>query len=241
MTEWIDHFDGPAGSAPDPNIWVPKVEVRSDELQCYTARQRNVCLDGSSNLKITALYEPGCTACGSGKTRDWSSARLDTRGKKQWQYGKIEARIKLPKAVGSWGAFWGVGYPGSWPAAGEIDILEYPQQDAKKQLKMHQGLHSDAVSDGSHCSWGGHDQSATTPWYQDWHLYAINWVENKIEWLIDGKVVWTVTPQYKTTCKWEFNRPFGLLLNVAVGGWGGTPNKAEYPAAMLVDYVKVTQ
>jgi beta-glucanase (GH16 family) len=233
---FTDEFTGPAGAPPNPSVWAAKTELRSGELECYTARPVNVSLNGAGQLAITARRETN-TLCG--KQRDYTSGRIDTRGKRTWQYGTVEARIKLPDALGAWPAFWAVGYPGTWPAAGEIDMLEYPESSPSRQLKAHQGLHAD-TSSGAHCSYGGHDQTALVPWWLDWHVYAIDWRKDVIEWFIDGVRVWRVTPGYKPGCHWQFNRPFGLLLNVAVGGWGGTPISSQFPAVMLVDWVRVT-
>ena len=233
-----DGFEGPAGAPPDPAVWAVKTGGRwmnggTPELQCYTRRPENVSQDGLGHLVITARYEPSNTYCSDGPN-DYTSARLDTRGVRAFRYGRIEARIKLPTAAGSWAAWWMVGASGSSPAAGEIDILEYRPGPAP--AAAHHAIHADRT-DGAH--W---QQSADTlgTWAGGWHVYGIDWRRDRIAFQVDGVTTWTRTAADKPADgRWRFNQPFGLLLNVAVGNWGGTPDPAQFPAAMLVDWVRV--
>jgi beta-glucanase (GH16 family) len=237
---WSDEFDGPAGAPPDPAAWSMMtgghwMNGGSPELQCYTKRPENVSQNGLGQLRITARYEPGSTYC-SGETNDYTSARLDTRPLNGFTYGRIEARIQLPAAAGSWPAWWLVGSTGTWPSAGEIDILEYRHGPAPGAA--HQAIHSSTTS-------GGHWQVSTDvsgTWTAGWHRYGIDWSKDRIDFQIDGVTRWTRTPaNLPAGVNWPFNRSFGLLLNVAVGNWGGTPDPAQFPAEMLVDWVRVDQ
>ena len=234
---WSDEFDGPAGAPPDPGVWRLRTGGRWRhggrlELQCYTQRPENVSQDGLGHLVITARYEPGNSYCADGPN-DYTSARLDTRGLKTFRYGRIEARIKLTTAPGAWPAWWMVGATGSWPAGGEIDILEYRPGPAPEAA--HHAVHADTTD-------GAHWQQSTNvlgAWADAWHTYGIDWRPDRIAFLIDGAVSWTRSAATAPAdARWPFNQPFNLLLNVAVGNWGGSPDPAQFPAAMLVDWVR---
>jgi beta-glucanase (GH16 family) len=236
--DWSDEFDGAAGAPPDPAVWSIKTGGRwmnggTAELQCYTRRPENVRQDGLGHLVISARYEPGNTYCADGPT-DYTSARLDTRGLTTFRYGRIEARIKLPTAAGSWPAWWMAGATATWPASGEIDILEHRPGPAP--AVAHLAIHADTTS-------GDHWQQSTDvlgAWEGAWHTYGIDWRRDRIAFLIDGAPTWTCTAAtVPAGATWRFNQPFGLLLDVAVGNWGGPPDPAQYPADMLVDWVRV--
>jgi beta-glucanase (GH16 family) len=233
-----DGFNGPAGAAPNPATWRLRTQEPGGELECYTQRAENVAQDGNGHLRIVARHDDACPS-----SRTWTSGKADTRGLKTWQYGRVEARIKLGSAIGSWPAFWTVGDPGTWPEAGEIDMLEYPQPDTARQMRAHQAMHANTTSSTTaDCGWHSHDETASTPWHSDWHVYGMDWKRDRVEFLIDGRVVWSQTPlTMPGTCVWQFNRPHGLILNVAVGGWGGTPDTSQFPSEMLVDWVQVRQ
>jgi beta-glucanase (GH16 family) len=237
---WSDEFDGPEGAPPDPATWALRTGGRWRhsgrlELQCYTKRPENVSQDGLGHLRITARSEPASTYCADGPN-DYTSARLDSRRLKTFQYGRIEARIKLPTAAGAWPAWWMAGATGTWPASGEIDILEHRP-----------GLEPDAAY---HALLG--DRTSGTHWSQratvtgvgggEWHTYGIDWTKDRIDFQVDGVTTWTRSPaDIPADANWPFDDAFGLLLNVAVGNWGGTPDPAQFPAAMLVDWVRVDQ
>jgi beta-glucanase (GH16 family) len=235
-----DEFARPAGTPPDPATWDVKTGGRwmnggEPELQCYTARPENVGHDGLGHLAITARYEPGNAFCADGPN-DYTSARLDTRGLRTFRYGRIEARIKLPTAAGSWPAWWMAGAVGTWPAAGEIDILEY--RPGAAPAAAHHAIHADDA-DGAHWQ---QSFDALGAWTGGWHVFGVERRRDRITFRIDGAPTWTRTPaDMPAGGRWPFNEPFGLLLNVAVGNWGGTPVPAHYPATMLVDWVRVTR
>lgn len=234
-----DEFDGPAGAPPDPATWAMKTGGRwmngdEPELQCYTQRPENVSQDGLGHLAITARYEPGTTSCADGPN-DYTSARLDTRGLRTFGFGRVEARIQLPTAAGSWPALWMLGATGTWPAAGEIDILEYRPGPAPGTA--HHAIHADSAGD---VHW---QQTFNAPgdWSGGWHVFGVDRRRDRLVFEVDGVTTWTRTAaDMPAGGRWRFNGPFGLLLNVAVGNWGGTPDPEQYPATMLVDWVRVT-
>ncbi|MGH2944707.1 MAG: glycoside hydrolase family 16 protein [Solirubrobacteraceae bacterium] len=207
------------------------------ELQCYTTRPENISHDGHGHLKITARYERASTFC-TDVRNDYTSARIDTSGKQRFRYGTIEARMRLPGGVGTWPAFWMLGdtYPEleQWPDAGEIDILE---ARGSEPTKAHHALHGETYG-GVH--WQRSTDTVGTDWTAGWHVYGIRWSENRIDYQIDGVTRYTLTPaDIPADAPWVFNKEFHILLNVAVGDWGGRPKPADYPRELLVDWVRV--
>jgi beta-glucanase (GH16 family) len=239
---WGDEFNGPAGSQPSTADWRYMGGGswgNGAELQCYTRRPANVSHDGAGNLAITARYELGWPCLDP--TTNYTSARLDTGGRHEFGYGRLEARIKLPHAAaGVWPAFWtlgsdyrdgGFGGSSSWPQCGEIDILEWLGRNPS-EARLHLHGQPDAVGD-----WGP-GTSVPGSWAQTWHTYAVDRQPGRIDFFVDGKTVWSQTEADAPEGAWDFDKPMYMLLNVAVGGWAGTPTPAAYPASMLVDYVR---
>ncbi|HXI44139.1 MAG TPA: glycoside hydrolase family 16 protein [Candidatus Limnocylindrales bacterium] len=234
---WSDEFDGPAGTAPDPNKWVFDLGAGgwgNQELENYTSGHENSYLDGAGNLVIIARE------AGPGQ---YTSARLKTLSKFAVKYGRIEARMKLPAGQGMWPAFWMMGVDAAtagWPQCGEIDIME---NIGREPFIVHATVHGPGYS-GS----GGITQSYKLPDAQafaaDYHIFATEWSQNNIEFLVDGHLYHTVTPAaLPTGAPWVFQHPFFLLLNLAVGGsWPENPDTTTvFPQQMLVDYVRVYQ
>jgi len=231
---WSDEFDGPAGSAPDTTKWMHDLGASgwgNQELENYTDSRDNSYLDGSGNLVIEARQpSPG----------HYTSARLKTQTKFAVEYGKIEARIKLPAGQGIWPAFWMLGAGGGWPQSGEIDIME---NIGREPAIVHGTVHGPGYSGGK-----GITESYTLPDNQrfaaDYHVFAAEWSQNSIQFFVDGHLYHTVTPaSLPKDTTWVFDHPFFLLLNVAVGGsWPGDPDAtSSFPQKMLVDYVRVYQ
>jgi beta-glucanase (GH16 family) len=239
---WADEFNGPAGSQPSTADWRYASGGRwggGSELQCYTGRPANISQDGAGNLAITARYEPGYSCTDA--TNNYTSARIDTGGRHRFGYGRLEARIKLPHAaVGVWPAFWtlgsdyrdgGFGGSSSWPQCGEIDILEWL---GRSPSYAHFHLHGQPDAGGD---WGP-GIGVPGSWAQTWHTYAVDRQPGQIDFLVDGETVWTQRRGDASEGAWDFDKPMYVLLNVAVGGWAGTPTPESYPASMLVDYVR---
>ena len=239
-----DEFD--VNGTPDPTMWnlvegdgtaegIPG--WGNNELQTYTARTENVTVQNGV-LIITADKE---SYQGSGYT----SARLTTKGLFQQQYGRFEARIKLPTGKGIWPAFWLLGDDEngtlSWPQVGEIDIMEYlgdaptvvlgtihgPNYSGANAITKEYEILNDRFDNG-------------------FHIFGIEWSPNAINYYVDGDLYQSITPETvreKTngTGEWVFNRPFYIILNIAVGGnLPGSPNEnTVFPQRMLVDYVRV--
>ncbi len=248
---WQDEFNTPAGTRPDPAKWTADPGTgHNNELQYYTDND-NVSTDGAGHLVIEARKRatPG-TSCptdpltGSG-TCQYTSARINTGNKFEFTYGRVEARIKVPKGNGLWPAFWMMGADfldgRPWPYNGEIDIMEILGKDVKTSYST---VHAPAYNGG-----GGIGAPYKLPgdadYSDDFHVWAAHWDSKGIVYSLDGRTVLTLDKARieQTRGPWVFDHPFYLILNLAVGGdWPGPPDASTpFPARMLVDYVRVYQ
>lgn len=238
---WSDEFDGPDGAAPDPAKWTV-IENGSgfgnQELEYYTSRPSNVHLEGG-NLVITARKE---TYTGpDGVTREYTSGRLQTSGHFDQQYGRFEARIKIPKGQGLWPAFWMLGSDFDlvhWPDCGEMDIME---NIGAEPGQVHGSLHGPGYSGGRPLT-GIYTLPGSAQFGDAFHVFAMEWDPGSIRFYVDGVLYETQTIDSVPAGKrWVFNHPFFILFDLAVGGfWPGDPSTAtRFPATMLVDYVRV--
>ncbi len=238
---WSDEFNGTDGSAPDASKWAIQTGGNgwgNNELEYYTARPQNVQVSGG-NLVITAIKEDYTGT--DGVTQHYTSARVQTKGLFSQTYGRFEARIKIPKGQGMWPAFWMLGSDidtNPWPACGEIDIME---NIGKEPAIVHGSIHGPGYAPGNVTA------SYTIPTgalSDDYHLYAVEWEAQQIRFYIDSTLYATFAPSnLPSGSPWEFNKPFFVLLNLAVGGdWPGNPDATtQFPQQMLVDYVRVYQ
>lgn len=231
---WSDDFDGIAGTSPDNTKWVFDIGAGgwgNSELQNYTNRPSNVQLDGDGKLVITARSE----AFGGAY---FTSARIKTKDLFAQAYGRFEARIKTPHGPGIWPAFWMLGADidtKPWPRCGEIDIME---QRGQQPSITHGTLHGPGYSGGNSI---GKAYALTDGRFDtDYHIYAVEWGEDYIDFFVDNYLYQRLTPA-DVTGEWVYNKPFYLLLNVAVGGnFVGFPTSGTpFPQSMFVDYVKV--
>jgi beta-glucanase (GH16 family) len=234
-----DEFEGPAGSLPDTTKWSFALGGGgwgNGELQLYTDRPDNAALDGQGNLVITARAE---TTPQTGFT----SARLTSKGKFQQQYGRFEARLKLPAGRGLWPAFWLLGGDvdtAGWPSCGEIDVME---ERGATPWRVTGAVHGPGHS-GGNALIAAFDAPARTPLSDDFHVYAAEWGADEIRFYVDDRLYHTVlATRMPPTARWVYDHPFFLLLNLAVGGsYGGPPDATTvFPQAMLADYVRVYQ
>jgi beta-glucanase (GH16 family) len=243
---WSDEFDGPAGSPPDPDRWRHALgDGTADgnpgwgnsELEWYTDSTANVAHDGEGNLVITARHADGDRDCWYG-TCLYTSARLLTRGLFEFQHGRIEARIKVPAGVGLWPAFWMLGTNIAnvgWPESGEIDVMEHV---GRKPYQVFGTIHGPGYSGGNAF---GNTLDLDAPVADDYHVFAVDWAPGHIAWTVDGRLYHEATPADVSPNDWPFEHPFFLLLNLAVGGEFGGPvdPETDFPAAMVVDYIRV--
>ncbi|MGW0833231.1 ricin-type beta-trefoil lectin domain protein [Streptomyces prunicolor] len=238
-----DTFDGAAGSAVNSSKWTQETgdNVNNHEREYYTSGTNNAALDGQGHLVITAKKEnPANYQCWYG-TCQYTSARMNTSGKFSAQYGHVEARMKIPRGQGMWPAFWMLGTDiGSvgWPNSGEIDVME---NVGFEPSTIHGTIHGPGYS-GANGIGAGYTLANGAAFADAYHTFAVDWAPNSIKWSVDGVVYQTRTPADVGGNTWAFNKPFFLILNLAVGGdWPGDPNSATaFPAQLLVDSVSVT-
>ncbi len=240
---WSDEFNGPEGSMPDASKWSIVKDgsgFGNHELEYYTDRSANLHLE-KGNLVITARKESYTGA--DGATREYTSARLETAGHFQQEYGRYEARIKIPRGQGIWPAFLMLGSDigkVGWPACGEIDIME---NVGFEPSKVHGSLHGPQYS-GDNPLTGAYTLPDHAAFSDAFHVFAVEWEPQVIRFYVDNILYETQTidsiPSHK---HWAFDHPFFVLLNVAVGGqWPGNPDAStSFPTSMLVDYVRVYQ
>jgi len=169
----------------------------------------------------------------------YTSTRITTAGKKEFKYGRMEARIKLPVGKGIWPAFWmlgsNIGKVG-WPQCGEIDIMEYVGRDPHQ---IYTTLHTQ----DSHGNSKNSKKTEIKNIEDGFHVYAIEWNKDKIEFFVDELSVYTFQPDGKNEAVWPFDQPFFFILNAAVGGNFGGPevDNSIFPQQFVIDYVRVYQ
>jgi beta-glucanase (GH16 family) len=242
---WSDEFSGPDGSGIDTTKWTALTGGGgwgNQEREYYTQDLANAQIQGD-NLVITATTA-GASAhsCWYGQC-EYTSARLQTLGHFQQQYGRFEARMKIPRGQGMWPAFWmlgdnintsGVG----WPTCGEIDVME---NIGKEPGTVHGSMHGPGYS-GGHALTAAYVLPGGAALADDFHVYAIEWDVGVVRFYLDSTLYETRTPaDVPAGTTWVYDHPFFLLLNVAVGGsWPGNPDATTvFPQTMLVDYVRV--
>jgi beta-glucanase (GH16 family) len=235
---WRDEFDGDALNTAD---WTYEMGDGcpnncgwgNNELQYY--RQENTSIV-NGHLVITAKKQ-------NYNGHDYTSSRIVTKGKQQFKFGRIDMRAALPEGQGIWPAMWMLGSnidAAGWPACGEIDIMELTGDVPNRVVgTVHYG------SDLAHHQYNSVNKfAASGDSYQDkFHVYSINWENNKVEFLVDDEVYSTITPADLNGQPWPFNKFFFFIFNVAVGGnWPGAPDSStKFPQYLIVDYVRVFQ
>ena len=226
---WSDEFD--VAGAPNSSRWGFDIGTGSNgwgnnESQYYTSRPENVVISNGT-LKITARREAF-----SGSS--FTSARLVTRDKFSFKYGKVEARAKLPAGIGTWPAIWMLGNNFStvgWPACGEIDIMEHVGSQLNK---IYGTVHYPGFSGGNAVGGTTNVSNVTT----EFHKYGVEWTSATIKFLVDDVVFFT----FNNTSNLPFNQNFFIIMNVAMGGnFGGTIDPAFNSAFMEIDYIRVYQ
>jgi beta-glucanase (GH16 family) len=241
---WSDEFSQPDGSSPDPTKWGFDIGNGSggwgnNQLEYDTSRTNNARIVGGQ-LVIEADQE-------SYGGKSYTSARMLTKGKWSWAYGRMEASIKLPRGQGIWPAFWMLGTnidSVGWPTCGETDIMENIG-NTNDQAKAHGTIHG-PQNGGDYNGGAGVGGTYTLPGggalADSFHTFAVEWTTNQIKWYVDNTAYFTATPaSLPSGGTWVFTQPQFLILNLAVGGnWPGYPDATTvFPQQMLVDYVRV--
>lgn len=236
---WYDEFNAPG--RPDTTRWGydlgsgPENGWGNNEQQYYTDRTENARIENGV-LIIEARRD-------SVQGKAYTSARVISRKKGDWVYGYVEVRAKLPKGKGTWPAIWMLPTDwsyGGWPTSGEIDIMEHVGYDPEV---VHGTIHSELYNHIKQTQKEGKTKVAGSQ--DDFHVYAMRWTADKMDFLVDDKVFYTIPKDPRDGYKgWPFDKRFYLVLNVAVGGnWGGKEgiDPSIWPQRMEVDYVRIYQ
>ncbi|HEY4334996.1 MAG TPA: family 16 glycosylhydrolase [Puia sp.] len=231
---WSDEFSGNAVSTQNWNFEQGGGGWGNHELEYYTSRSQNVFVS-SGNLIIEARQE-------SYGGSNYTSARMNSSGKQQFTYGRIDIRAKLPVSSGMWPALWMLGSNFStagWPGCGETDIMELIGKNPNQVVgSMHwkQG-------DGSEGTFNNAYTLSSQDFSRQFHVFSLIWAQDTVQFLVDDHLYVNGSSQNVSSGTYPFNSPFFFIFNVAVGGdWPGSPDGTTvFPQRMFVDYVRVFQ
>ena len=239
---WSDEFNQPVGSAPDPAKWAFDLGGGgwgNRELEVYTDARENSRIVADPDATDGRALAICAVRTGAG---GYTSARLKTLGRFTLAGGRIEARIRLPRGQGIWPAFWLLGCDlekVDWPACGEIDILELL---GHRPGTVYGTLHGPGYS-GAHPLQARYTLPDGASFADAYHVFVLDWAPDRITWSVDGHIFHVCTPaDLPAGTRWVFrDRPFYLLVNLAVGGnWPHNPDATtQFPQTLLVDYVRV--
>ncbi len=236
---WSDEFDGPEIDLSNWNYDIGGWGWGNGEAQYYTDRPENSYIQNGL-LVITARQEQY-------EGSYYTSARMKTEDLREFQYGRIEARMRVPEGAGLWPAFWMLGadfdrnpdapIESNWPHVGEIDIMEYVGRDPDLVMGT---IHGPGYAGaGGLTKWNRQD----FPISDDFHTFSIEWDEEGIRWFFDGEMYSDMGRDVVGNREWVFDKPFFMILNLAAGGTlpGPIGLDTEFPARLYVDYVRVYQ
>jgi beta-glucanase (GH16 family) len=226
---WSEDFDDQG--SPDPATWDYELGyIRNRELQYYTDDPQNVRVENSRCILTARLVEGDSI----------TSASIHTREKRDFLYGRVEVRARIPSALGSWPAIWLHGSSRGevgWPACGEIDIMEHVGFDPDL---VHATIHTEAYNHVLGTQ-KGNTIRVEDPW-ADFHVYALEWYEDHLDFFCDDSLYFTYDNDGAgDPSTWPFDRPHYLKINLAYGGsWGGQEgvDPALLPLHFDIDYVR---
>lgn len=237
---WSDEFE--YSGLPDDTKWNYEVGGNgwgNNEKQFYLEKSLENSFVKEGKLHIVALKKDF-------ENNKYTSARLATYKRFLLQYGKVEVMAKLPKGKGTWPAIWML--PESlrkkeeaWPLSGEIDIMEHVGKDPNM---VHVSLHTELYNYWKKNQYTHFEKLPDV--FNDFHLYGIEWTPESIRFFIDNKLFYEAIKgengKVITNEGWPFDKPYFLILNLAIGGnWGGAVDDAVFPSEMLIDYVRIYQ
>jgi beta-glucanase (GH16 family) len=228
---WSDEFE--KEGSPDETKWNSEIgKARSNnEPQYHTSDLKNVRVSDGKLIITTLLEEVE-------GTKRYTSARINTRGKYEFTYGRVEVRAKLPRGRGIWPAIWTLGLTGGWPACGEIDIMEYWGHDPNIVAA---NLHT---RDYNHTKGTGRGGKITYPDpFADFHIYAVEWHKDRMDFYLDDQMYFSAESKGEGIGEWPFFAPQYLILNQAlwVNFREGQPGIDDtiFPQEFIIDYVRV--
>jgi len=243
---WSDEFN--RNGPPDPRNWTfENGFVRNEEDQWYQAQNAwcengRLIIEGRRERRKNPAYNPNGADWKTRREQSaYTSASLQTRGLREWRYGRFEMRARIDTRPGLWPAFWTLGVEGEWRSNGEIDIMEYYREGLLANVAWGTNAHWRA-------KWDSTKKPLTTfgdpNWSQKFHVWRMDWDEKAIRLFVDG--IPLNTTDLKDTINADgtnpFRQPHYLLLNLAIGGNnGGDPAQTAFPARFEVDYVRVYQ
>jgi beta-glucanase (GH16 family) len=248
---WNDEFNNQG--KPDPASWIFETGfVRNQELQWYQSENAN-CADGLLTIegRKEKIKNPNFISGSknwetSREYSDYSSASIQTRGLRQWQFGRFEIRARIDTACGAWPAIWTLGISKDWPANGEIDIMEFYRIKGIPTILAN-------FAWGTAQRWVAKWDDLKKPlsdftsrdrdWTKKFHLWRMDWSKDSISLYLDDKLLNTALLN-QTLNPDGFNpflQPHYLLLNLALGQNGGDPSKSSFPVRYEIDYVRVYQ
>ncbi len=228
---FADEFDQPG--IPEPSRWGYEIgALRNNEAQYYTSRPENVRVE-NGRLLIEARKE-------AYHGYAYTSASINTRGRFELVYGRVEVRARLPTGTGTWPAIWMLGTnidQVGWPSCGEIDVME---NVGFEPTRIYGTIHTAAYNHVAGTARGA-NLTISEPW-RDFHLYAMEWYEDRIDLLVDEQKYFTFRNERTGSRTWPFDRPQYLLVNLAIGGsWGGQRgiDDSLFPHRYELDYVRI--
>ncbi len=248
---WCDEFN--LDGKPNPEYWkFEKGFVRNEELQWYQ-EDNAICangvlvLEGRREQVPNPEYDAGSRNWKRNrKEAHYTSSSINTRGVKQWLYGRFEIRARIDTAMGSWPAIWTLGINNPWPSNGEIDIMEFYRVKGKPTIL-------------ANVAWGTTRQyvakwntqmfpfskftAADADWAMKFHTWRMDWTPESVKLYLDDELLNTtlLTATINPEGINPFTQPHYLLLNLAIGGNGGDPGSTKFPVKYEIDYVRVYQ
>lgn len=248
---WNEEFN--YEGKPDPSAWrYERGFVRNQELQWYQEANANctggvLIIEGLREKVMNPSYEPGTTSWRSSREyADYTSASIQTRGFRQWQFGRFEIRARIDTTCGSWPAIWTLGISGGWPSGGEIDIMEFYRIKGVPTIL-------------ANFAWGGEKRgvakwddlkkplsyfcSEDPGWVKKFHIWRMDWNKDSIRLYLDNLLLNEVAVKdcFNPDGFNPFLQPHYLLLNLAIGANGGDPSKSAFPLKYEVDWIRIYQ
>lgn len=248
---WNDEFNNTG--KPDTSIWrYEKGFVRNQELQWYQEDNANcsrgvLLIEGRREKVKNPAYVAGSTNWKAGREfAEYTSSSIQTRGRKQFQFGRFEIRARIDTSCGSWPAIWTLGISKSWPSNGEIDIMEFYRIKGIPTILANfaWGTSQRNVGKWDDLKKPLSDFTGKDPqWVKKFHVWRMDWSKDSINIYLDDHLLNSVLIS-ETVNPDGFNpffQPHYILLNLALGGNGGDPSKTPFPVKYEIDYVRVYQ